>query len=222
MMAVAATTTERRVPRKMKGLLLQLRSRLARALFPLRVARPDEASNSVVPGPVTEEVEIGGASAASAPAQTSDGQTSLLGDALALSEQLAGQPFLVPNLRQAFAYWPLAANENLARLERLVDETLERVIKSPRKLAALKQADFALLIALYVPEKPECLLRSTNTGTAAGTPTPNGRSSSLPRTTRFGYSSGMTKSTPAILPYQHTRSWPMRIQKTLASLCLAS
>ncbi|KAH8647233.1 isoprenoid synthase domain-containing protein [Xylariales sp. PMI_506] len=87
-----------------------------------------------------------------ASSQTADANLhGLHGEALALATKLAGKTFYLPNLREAFKDWPMAANPMEKELEGLVNKTLERFIRNEKKLKALKQADFGRLIALWYP-----------------------------------------------------------------------
>lgn len=70
-------------------------------------------------------------------------------DASILHSQLKGQILHIPNLSPLFPNWPWATNRNIVRLEQLVDSLLESIVSDPIKLRALKNADFARLIAVW-------------------------------------------------------------------------
>jgi hypothetical protein len=74
----------------------------------------------------------------------------LHGEALAVATQLDGKTLHLSDLTKAFTTWPTATNKYAVELEALVDSLLERVVTNDRKLKALKQADFARLMSLWV------------------------------------------------------------------------
>lgn len=74
----------------------------------------------------------------------------LHGEALAVATRLRGKKLHLSDLTKVFASWPTATNKYAAELETLVDSLLERIVTNERKLKALKQADFARLMSLFV------------------------------------------------------------------------
>ncbi|TGJ81358.1 hypothetical protein E0Z10_g7405 [Xylaria hypoxylon] len=74
------------------------------------------------------------------------------GDALAVATHLDGKILHLSDLTKVFASWPTAANRYIHELEALVDTMLERIVTNECKLKALKQADFARLMALWYPD----------------------------------------------------------------------
>ncbi|KAI2626454.1 terpenoid synthase [Hypoxylon sp. NC1633] len=68
-----------------------------------------------------------------------------------LASQIDGQTYHIPDYWKVFKDWPIAENKHAARLEAFVNELLERVVTNPRKLKALKQADFGRLLTLWYP-----------------------------------------------------------------------
>ncbi|KAI0111240.1 terpenoid synthase [Nemania sp. FL0031] len=76
----------------------------------------------------------------------------LHGEALAVATQLHGKRLHLSDLTKAFASWPTATNKHAHELEALVNSLLERIVTNEKKLKALKQADFARLMALWYPD----------------------------------------------------------------------
>ncbi|KAI1437892.1 terpenoid synthase [Xylaria sp. CBS 124048] len=75
----------------------------------------------------------------------------LHGEALTLATQISGKTLHLSDYCKVFASWPCATNKYANELVGLVDSLLERVVTNERKLKALKQADFARLMALWYP-----------------------------------------------------------------------
>jgi hypothetical protein len=69
---------------------------------------------------------------------------------LAVATQLDGKILHLPDLTKLFDAWPTATNKYADKLEALVDSLLERIVTNEQKLKALKRADFARLMSLYV------------------------------------------------------------------------
>ncbi|KAI1125393.1 terpenoid synthase [Nemania abortiva] len=87
-----------------------------------------------------------------APSEQTPIPSQLHGEALAVATQLRGKKLHLSDLTKAFASWPTATNKHAHELEALVNSLLERIVTNERKLKALKQADFARLMALWYPD----------------------------------------------------------------------